>query len=137
MVTTCCHDRRRVFCSVDRCTALIEEIRACDESGLTDTYAFVVMPDHLHWLFSLRTEFGLSNVVRRTKARTTLRIHRSGIQKQRIWQEGFHDHLIRTDEELASLGEYIVHNPVRAGLVEHPEQYPHWDVLWRRWRVRG
>jgi hypothetical protein len=40
------------------------------------------------------------------------------------WQEGFHDHRFRTPESEQRKWEYVCLNPVRYGLVEHPEQWP-------------
>jgi REP element-mobilizing transposase RayT len=40
------------------------------------------------------------------------------------WQEGFHDHKFRTPESEQRKWEYVCLNPVRYGLVEHPEQWP-------------
>lgn len=44
------------------------------------------------------------------------------------WQDGFWDHRLRTDESLEEKAAYILQNPVRAGLVECIEAWPHW---WR------
>ena len=137
LVTTCCHSRQPIFSSNRFCEVLINEIHSSDHDGLTDTYAFVVMPDHLHWLFTLKTPLALSMVMRRVKARTALYLSRLGLCARPIWQPGFHDRVVRSDEELVTFGDYIVHNPVRAGLVERPNQYPYWDVLWRRRANRG
>jgi putative transposase len=40
------------------------------------------------------------------------------------WQEGFFDHLIRHGESYAEKWEYVRLNPVRAGLVQDPEEWP-------------
>ena len=41
-----------------------------------------------------------------------------------LWQEGYWDHTLRDDESLLAIAAYIVLNPVRAGLVASPEDYP-------------
>jgi len=43
----------------------------------------------------------------------------------RLWQEGFFDHLIRSDEKLGSIWEYLRQNPQTAGLTEAPEDWPY------------
>jgi putative transposase len=43
----------------------------------------------------------------------------------RLWQEGFFDHLIRGDEKLGSVWEYVRKNPETAGLAEAPEDWPY------------
>ena len=40
------------------------------------------------------------------------------------WQDGFHDHKFRTPESETRKWEYVCLNPVRAGLVKHPEEWP-------------
>jgi len=40
------------------------------------------------------------------------------------WQNGFHDHKFRTPESEARKWEYVCLNPVRAGLVKRPEEWP-------------
>jgi len=39
------------------------------------------------------------------------------MRHDRIWHEGFFDHILRSDESMAQEWEYIKENPVRAGLV--------------------
>jgi putative transposase len=41
------------------------------------------------------------------------------------WQEGCFDRLLRSDESLSEKWEYLRQNPVRAGLVSHPEDWPY------------
>ena len=47
-----------------------------------------------------------------------------------LWQRGYYDRAIRSDEDLPSIARYIVGNPIRAGLVTSVGQYPHWDASW-------
>ena len=41
------------------------------------------------------------------------------------WQEGFFDHRIRSNESAEEKRRYILMNPVRAGLVTKPEDWPY------------
>ena len=88
------------------------------------TLAFVVMPDHVHWLLELASEVSVSDAVRIYRAKVSLALRR------RIWQKGFHDRALRRDEDLVAVARYVVSNPVRAGLVERSGDYPHWDAVW-------
>ena len=88
------------------------------------------MPDHLHWLFTLRTGT-LSAVVRTIKSASAMQINRlSAMQGQALWQRGFHDHGVRQEDDLLALARYIVANPKRAGLVDSVAQYSHWHSAW-------
>jgi len=95
-----------------------------DRSGTSRTLAFVVMPDHLHWLFRLDAAVTLSQVVQRVKSVSAHRIGRA------LWQSGFHDRGAREGEDVRDQARYIIANPLRAGLVERVGNYPHWDAIW-------
>jgi putative transposase len=52
---------------------------------------------------------------------------RNGWRKSRgqIWEEGFFDHIFRNDESMSEKWDYVVQNPVRAGLVNCAEDWPY------------
>ena len=93
-------------------------LKNSDAAALTETLSFVVMPDHIHWLFILR-ESSISKCIQRMKSQF------SRVSGLKVWQEGFYDHGIRSDESLISVARYIVANPLRADLVERVGEYPH------------
>ena len=41
-----------------------------------------------------------------------------------LWQKGYFDRVLRSDESDLEVIAYIIDNPVRAGLVRSPEEYP-------------
>ncbi|MGH9256046.1 MAG: hypothetical protein ACRD3C_15915 [Vicinamibacterales bacterium] len=45
--------------------------------------------------------------------------------EERLWDEGYHDRVLRRDTDVREVARYIVWNPVRAGLASTPAQYPH------------
>ena len=95
-----------------------------DKLGAVSTLAFVLMPDHLHWLVQLGVHAEIEKVVGRVKSLIARRLDGG------IWQTGFYDHALRKDEDIAAVARYIVANPVRAGLVGRLGDYPHWDAIW-------
>lgn len=86
------------------------------------TQAYVVMPDHVHWLLHLHDD--LSKTVRLYKSHVSLALG------NRIWEDGYHDHGLRQEEDIRRIARYIVANPLRAGLVEDVRLYPYWDAIW-------
>lgn len=96
-------------------------------------FSFVVMPDHLHLLIqTLGTN--VSECMRSFKTNTSREINRylsrtAGVDTRGTnkfqWHARFYDHIIRNAKDFATHLEYIRNNPVRAGLVEHPEGYPY------------
>lgn len=97
--------------------------------------AFVVMPNHLHWLVALQHQATLSAVMKSVKSHSARQIGK--IQRERgepghphIWQDGFHDRALRKEDDMLAVARYIVANPLRAGLVERIGDYPLWDAKW-------
>lgn len=41
-----------------------------------------------------------------------------------LWQRGYYEHVLRSEESALQKARYILANPVRASLVEWPTQYP-------------
>ena len=130
LITTVTEGRARVFEDFWCARLLIKELMVTDGMGWSNTWAFVVMPDHLHWLVGLG-ETDLSQLVRRIKSCSAIAINRlTGQEGRRLWQKGFHDHALRKEEDLKNVARYVIANPVRAGLVESVRNYPHWDARW-------
>jgi len=130
LVTTVVRARRPVFAEFALARLAIGELRRCDELGRCRTLAFVLMPDHLHWL--IRLDGGeLSRVVGDFKANAAKAVNRRrGMAGLALWQHGFHDHALRREDDLAASARYLVANPLRAGLVKRVGDYPHWDAVW-------
>jgi REP element-mobilizing transposase RayT len=95
-----------------------------------ETLAYVVMPDHFHWLVRLRHEQAdISRLVQGVKAKTTY-YYRRQFGSRSIWQRGFYDRALRREEHVVQVARYIVANPLRAGIATSLRQYPHWDAVW-------
>jgi putative transposase len=84
---------------------------------------YVIMPDHLHFFVRGDQNFLLGNWVKGLK-RAILKSF-PGEHERSFWQPGFFDHLLRNDESYAQKWEYVRQNPMRAGLVEFAEDWPH------------
>ena len=86
---------------------------------------YVIMPDHLHLFVVLPLEdLTLTRWVQSLKNYLGKTLLRCGKDKPH-WQEGFFDHVLRSDERYAQKSECVRQNPVRAGLVERPEDWPY------------
>jgi len=116
--------RQPVFANFSAARALIHCLRRSSQLRHADTLAFVVMPDHLHWLMQLHERLDVSQCMGSIKSISARQL---GVP---VWQKGFHDHAVRKEEDLPSLARYVVANPVRAGLVKRVGEYPHWDAIW-------
>ena len=129
LLTTVTLNRQAFFRDSHLARLLIAEMRYLHERQAAHSLAWVVMPDHLHWLVQL-ADMPLSQIVLQLKSRSAIAINKARNASGRVWQKGFHDHALRKEEELTTTARYIVANPLRAGLVKHIGDYPHWDAIW-------
>ena len=92
---------------------------------------FVVMPNHVHLL---ATQFvPLSKRLGPLKGFTANQAKKAlGLRDSAFWQNESYDHLVRTDEEFGRIQTYIELNPVKAGLVQKPEQF-RWSSAGAAW----
>jgi REP element-mobilizing transposase RayT len=97
--------------------------------NLAGSLAWVVMPDHFHWLVELKT-MPLNDLVARVKSKGNHLVNKTLGRSGSIWQRGFHDRALRQEEDLKAVARYIVLNPVRAGLVRRVSDYPLWNAIW-------
>jgi REP element-mobilizing transposase RayT len=98
-------------------------LRGERELLLFDLHAYVVMANHVHVLLTPKTAVAriLRGIKRKTAADANQILGRAG---QQFWQEESYDHWCRTEREFARTKRYIELNPVKAGLVERPEEWP-------------
>jgi putative transposase len=99
-----------------------EQIVQIFEARQFAVIAFCVMPDHVHFLLEGLTENAdLRAVMHWWKLRTGFawkqRAH------DRLWQEGYYEHVVREEESVAGIVRYILDNPFRAGLVAEGSVY--------------
>lgn len=86
-------------------------------------HEFVIMPDHLHLLFTPGNTTTLERAIMLIKGGSSHEIHRVRGHKMEIWQAGFHDVTVRDESDYHAKRQYIRMNPVEAGLVERPEDW--------------
>jgi len=98
---------------------LLETIEHRNKQGGWYAHIALVMPDHVHFLLSFpESETRMQIIVSKWKewAAKTLKI---------AWQRDFFEHRLRQEESFREKADYILANPVRAGLVKEPEEWPY------------
>ena len=88
-------------------------------------HEFVLMPDHFHLIITPAADVSLEKAVQYIKGGFSFRAKKELAFQYLIWQEGFTNHRIRNAEDYQQHREYIHHNPVKAGLVKLPSEYPY------------
>ena len=101
LVTCVACNRQTLFQDLDAGRQVVQALRYASFSGRAETLAYVVMPDHLHWLLALGDSVHPSVVVGSMKRHSASRIN--GLKRladRCVWQRGFHDHALRSDESV-------------------------------------
>lgn len=125
-ITTNVHYRIPVFEEPPCAREAIDTLYRVQQLHPFSLYGFCIMPDHCHFLIKVPAPESISRIMRMFKQGTSLNIGRGP-----FWQSRFHMKYPRNGH--ATL-RYIHFNPVKAGLVKKPEQYPFssacgkWDV---------
>jgi len=129
-ITTVIHKRRKLFVDLALCRNIILQMKRLNDENHVESIAWVIMPDHVHWLFMLKTDYDLATVMKKFKGRSSRKLNLLLGTKGTYWQHAYYDHALRKEEDIKKVARYIVANPLRAGLVERIEDYPHWDAIW-------
>lgn len=129
-VTTVTINREPIFRDIYCSRLLVQCMKKLHRERMLNSLSWVIMPDHLHWLFQLQHQSNLGYVMKRLKGSSARHISRYLARKGNIWQRAYYDRAIRDGEDITGIARYIVANPLRARLVERIGDYPHWDAVW-------
>ena len=116
---------------------VVEAIRRGDKDlRHYELHAFAVMPNHVHLLATPRV--APSRFMRSLKGFTAREankiLKRTG---EPFWQHESYDHWVRDGTEFAKIRSYIEQNPVKAGLVNRPQDFPWSSAALSSERTRG
>ena len=122
-ITFCTLDRTCVFTDIRLGQSVMWQFRRTCREKKFAILAYCVMPDHSHLL--LEGTDAASNLPALIKSAKQSSGQRFAARMGRpLWEEGFHDHVLRPEEDPKRFARYIIENPVRAGLVKSPLDYP-------------
>ena len=131
--------RRKKFLTDDDCRAWLRKAIIKTRARYPFTIdAWVLLPDHLHCIWTLPqddADFSVrwNGIKRRFTIQAKQRLHKpewinASKQKHRestIWQRRFWEHQIRDDRDYQQHMDYIHYNPVKHGLVERVQDWPY------------
>ena len=124
-LTFCTWERARHFKSADHVSLVCEQFQRASREQSFAVIAYCFMPDHVHLLVAgERQEADL-------KRFSTIAKQYSGFYFQQasglpLWQRYGFERVLRTEEATEIVARYTIANPVRAGLVQSPADYPFW-----------
>jgi len=122
-VTFCTLDRRDVFGDIATGEFVASQLRRTCRARQFAVLAYCLMPDHAHLLVqgtSHDSDFRrlIKSVKQRSGQSFAARFNKA------LWQESYYDRVLRPEDDPKQIALYIIENPVRAGLVSSPLDYP-------------
>jgi REP-associated tyrosine transposase len=123
-ITFCTHQRRRFLACHDVHAAFAIFAGRAERSFNIAVGRYVIMPDHVHLFVRGAQNFRLGRWVGLLK-QVLAKAAALPRAKSRLWEEGFFDHVLRTNETYSQKWNYVRENPVRAGLVKSAADWPY------------
>ena len=129
--TVVTQQRRRILASSDAVAVLREAVRTVRSRRPFTLDAMVVLPDHLHCIWTLPpgdADFATRWRLIKTRftrycdpaSRGEIDPSRSKKGEQAVWQHRYWEHQLRDEQDFARHLDYIHFNPVKHGLVSSP-----------------
>ncbi|SEQ70785.1 REP-associated tyrosine transposase [Basfia succiniciproducens] len=125
-VTICTKDRQMVFGEVidgemklNHFGKMMREalFSVLDNYRNSEISEYVIMPNHLHFIWFNQDDVNLSIVIKKIKGMMThlyREYHKTqGLSYLPLWQRGFYEHIIRNDKDYERIVEYIENNPIQ------------------------
>lgn len=123
-LTVCTQSNRDIFKNPDFSLKCIDYIKSERIRLGHAAYVYCLMPDHLHILLSpLESGIPVTQYMSGLISKITHLSWKYGYSGK-LMRRSFYDHVVRKEEDLRQIAEYILNNPVRKGLVEKREDYP-------------
>lgn len=97
-----------------------------------DLHAYVLMTNHVHLLMTPRDENGVSAVMQSVGRRYVQYINKALCRSGTLFEGRFKASLVQADSYFIACMRYIELNPVRANMVNHPQDY-----LWSSYHVNA
>lgn len=136
-----------VFTRLNQRYTIVNALQHCQQHKGLEIYAFCIMSSHIHLLCKATDGFILSDVMRDFKKFTSKKIiqiildepesrrewmldyfqkacaHLKREQQYKVWQDGYHAEIVKTNWFIKQKVNYIHNNPVQEKIVTLPEDY--------------
>lgn len=121
-VTVAVRGRRPIFKAPEVAAAAVDVLRALAVKTEVLVWGYCIMPDHVHLVLGPSQGCDIISFVGQYKNLAQRAAWGCGVNGS-FWQKSFYDHFLRAEEQVESVVEYVLNNPVRQGLVERWSDY--------------
>jgi len=128
---------RSLFQTKRMADLFIDVLRSNMRTGKAIVHDFVVMPNHVHILMTLPGDMTLERAMQLIKGGFSYRAGKELGFRGEIWQRGFSDVRVVDEVSFEQHREYVGNNPVKAGLANLPDEYPHGSLYLKKQKDAG
>lgn len=118
------NNRQACFFSDDDYHCYLDWLRKYAEESSCSIHAYVLMTNHVHLLMTPGTAKAAGVLMKRLGQHYVQYINRTYSRSGTLWEGRFRSCLTQEEDYVLSCYRYIELNPVRAGMVNHPADYP-------------
>lgn len=117
------NNRQAVFLKDEDYKHYLEILKRYKEKFGFKIFAYCLMTNHIHLLIKTSEQRTISDIIKAITIAHTRRHHYQYQTSGHVWQGRFKSPIVSNDEYFLTLMRYIEQNPIRAGIVDHPEKY--------------
>ena len=118
------NNRQAIFFADEDYTVYLDKLKDFSEKYQVKVHAYVLMTNHVHLLVSTEHEGAISKMMQSIGRYYVLYINKTYQRTGTLWEGRYKSTLVDSDNYLFTVMRYIEMNPVRAGMVDHPVDYP-------------
>jgi putative transposase len=122
-LTLCAFERKSLFTNAGLVEVMLAQILRAAALCEFQILAYCFMPDHVHLIVRGAAE-SASLIAFMKRAKQLAGFHGRRVTGGPVWQPGYCDRVLRESEDTRIVVAYVLANPVRAGLVNAPGDYP-------------
>jgi len=112
------------FLKIHRVAAMVQNTLLGYDDERYRLSAWIVMPNHLHFLATRFEHQTLADIVQALKSLTSHKANKALRRSGQFWMPDYFDRYIRNGEHFAKTVRYIENNPVKARLCKRPQDWP-------------
>ncbi len=124
-VTTKTTEGRNLLQSERNAVLMIDVLRSYVAAGKFRLHDFVIMPNHMHLLITVGADMSIEKAMQLIKGRFSYPLKNEFGYMGEVWQRGFSEARVNDRQSFRQHQEYIAANPVAAGLVDSPVEFPY------------
>jgi len=118
------NNREPIFIADEDYKFYLEKLRLACEKHLCDVHAYVLMTNHVHLLITPHKEDGIAKVMQMVGRYYVQYFNYCYRRTGTLWEGRYKSTLIDSDNYTLICHRYIELNPIRAGMIEDPANYP-------------